>query len=174
MFKLTENQNYHYNVIDKIFLYPKDVYEAKYQVLINEREKVGLDNCNDPITAIEHSNDMQVCKMFIKEEYNSGKSYKVLIVFDDIISYMFTNRKLNSIVTELFIRGRGLKILLVFITQSYFRVPKDIGLIPALYVIMKISGKRELQQIAINYSSDIDLKIFWKFTKNVLQNRTLL
>ena len=127
-----------------------------------------MDNFNDPKTSIEHSNNMQVCKMFIKEEYNSGKSYKVLIVFDDIIAYMITNRKLNSIVTELFIRGRELNILLVFITQSYFKVPKDIRLNPGHHVIVKISGKRELQQIAINYSSDIDLKIVRKFTKIVL------
>ena len=127
-----------------------------------------MDNFNDPKTSIEHSNNIQVCKMFIKEEYNSGKSYKVLIVFDDIIAYMITNRKLNSIVTELFIRGRELNILLVFITQSYFKVPKDIRLNPGHHVIVKISGKRELQQIAINYSSDIDLKIVRKFTKIVL------
>ena len=133
-----------------------------------------MDNFNDPKTSIEHSNNIQVCKMFIKEEYNSGKSYKVLIVFDDIIAYTITNRKLNSIVSEVFIRGRELNILLVFISQSYFKVLKDIRLNPAHHVIVKISGKRELQQIVINYSSDIDLKVFWKFTKNVLQNRTLL
>ena len=119
-----------------------------------------MDNFNDPKTSIEHSNNIQVCKMFIKEEYNSGKSYKVLIVFDDIIAYTITNRKLNSIVSEVFIRGRELNILLVFISQSYFKVLKDIRLNPAHHVIVKISGKRELQQIVINYSSDIDLKIF--------------
>ena len=62
------------------------------------------------------------------DEYNIDKERKVLIVFDDMIADMINNKKLNSIVTELFIRGRKLNISLVFITQSYFKVPKDIRL----------------------------------------------
>ena len=76
---------------------------------------------------------------------------KILIVFDDMIADMIENKKLNSIVTELFIRGRKLNISLVFITQSYFEVPKD----DRLNTITKILNKRELQQIAINHSPDI-------------------
>ena len=71
---------------------------------------------------------------------------------------VLTNKKLNPIVTELFIRGRKLNISLVFITQSYFAVPKNIRLNSAYYFVMKISNKRELQQIAFNYSSDTDLQ----------------
>ena len=59
------------------------------------------------------------------DEYNPGKKRKILTVFDDLIADMINNKKLNSIVTELFIRGRKLNISLVFITESYFRVPKD-------------------------------------------------
>ena len=73
---------------------------------------------------------------------------------------MIHNKKLNSIVTELFIRGRKLNISLVFITQSYFKVPKDIRLNTSHFFIPKILNKRELQQIAINHSSDISTKDF--------------
>ena len=84
----------------------------------------------------------------------------MLIVFDDMIADMINNKKLNSIVTELFIRGRKLNISLVFIIQSYFKVPKDVRLNTTHFFIMKILNKRELQQIAISYSSDIDFKDF--------------
>ena len=73
-----------------------------------------------------------------------------------MIADMINNKKLNSIVTELFIRGRKLNISLVFITQSYFKVPKDVRLNSTH--VMKIPNKKELQQIALNHSSDIDFK----------------
>ena len=62
------------------------------------------------------------------EDYNLGREYKILIVFDDMIADMINNKKLNPIVTELFIRGRKLNISIVFITQSYFKVSKDVRL----------------------------------------------
>ena len=77
-----------------------------------------------------------------------------------MIADMINNKNLNSIVTELFIRGRKLKISLVFITQSYFKVPKDVRLTTTHFIITKIPSKRELQQIALNYSSDISTKDF--------------
>ena len=77
-----------------------------------------------------------------------------------MIANMINNKKLNSIVTELFIRGRKLNISLVFITQSYFKVPKDVRLNTSHFFIAKIPNKRELQQIAINHSSDINTKDF--------------
>ena len=93
-------------------------------------------------------------------EYSPDKERKTLIVFDDMIADMINNKKLNSIVTELFIRGRKLNISLVFITQSYFKVPKDVRLNTSHFFIAKIPNKRELQQIAINHSSDISTKDF--------------
>ena len=99
------------------------------------------------------------------EEYNPGKEHKILIVFDDMIPDMINNKKLNSVVTEMFIRGRKLKISLVFITQSYFKVPKDVRLNSTHFFAMKIPNKRELQQIALNHSSDIDFKDFMKIYK---------
>ena len=90
--------------IDKIYLYAKDPYEAKYQYLINKREKLGLNHDNDPKAFIECSNDMQDVYKNI-EEYNNGKKRKVLIVFDDMVADMINDKKLNPIVTKLFIRG---------------------------------------------------------------------
>ena len=154
--------------IDKIYLYAKDPYEAKYQYLINKREKVGLDHFDDPKAFIEYSNDMQDVHKSI-DDYNSRKKRKVLTVFDDMIADMINNKKLDSTVTELFIRGRKLNISIVFITQSYFKVPKDVRLNSTHFFIMKIPNKRELQQIALNHSSDIDFKdfmnIYKKYTK---------
>ena len=107
---------------------------------------------------MEYSNDMQ-------DVYKN----KVLIIFDDMIADMINNNKLNPIVTELFIRGRQLNISIVFITQSYFKVPKDVRLNSTHFFIMKIPNKRELQQIALNHSSDIGFKdfmnIYNKYTK---------
>ena len=82
-----------------------------------------------------------------------------------MIADMINNKKLNSVVTELFIRGRKLNIALVFITQSYFKVPKDIRLNSIHFFIMKILNKRELQQITLNHSSDIEFKDFMKIYK---------
>ena len=94
------------------------------------------------------------------DNYNLDKENKILTVFDDMIADVIKNKELNSIVTELFIRGRKLNISLVFITQSYFKVPKDVRLNTSHFFIMKIPNKRELQQIAINHSSDINTRDF--------------
>ena len=106
---------------------------------------------NDPKAFIEYSNDMHDVYKNI-DHYNPDKENKILIVFDDMIADMINNKKLNSIVTELFIRGRKLNISLVFITQSYFKVPKDVRLNTTHFFIMKIPNKREFQHIVINHS----------------------
>ena len=87
--------------IDKIYLYAKDPYEAKYQYLINKREKVELDHFKHPKAFMEYSNDMKDVYKNI-EKYNPGKKRKILIVFDDMIADMINNKKLNPVVTELF------------------------------------------------------------------------
>ena len=92
------------------------------------------------------------------EEYNSNKKRKILIVFDGMIADMLSNKKHNRIVTELLIRGRKLNISLVFMTQSYSTVSKNIRLNSTHYFIIKIPNKQELQQIAFNHSSDIDFQ----------------
>ena len=98
------------------------------------------------------------------DNYNLNKENKILIVFDDMIADMINNKKLNSLVTELFIRGRKLNISLIFITQSYFKVPKDVRNNSTHFFIVKISNKRELQQIAINHSSKDFIEIYRKCT----------
>ena len=97
----------------------------KYQFLINKRESIRLKHFNDPKAFIEYSNDMHDVYKNISD-YNPDKENKILTVFDDIIADMINNKKLNSIITELFIRSRKLNISPVFITRSYFKVPKDV------------------------------------------------
>ena len=105
-----------------------------------------------------------ISKMFTNE-CNEDKERKILIVIDDLIDDMTNNRKLNSIITELFIRDRKLNISLAFTTESYFKVLKDVRLNSAHFLIMKIPNKRELQQIALNNSSGISSKNFIKIYK---------
>ena len=120
---------------------------------------MGINHFKDPKAFIDYSNDKHDVYKNI-DDYNSDKKNKILIVFDDMIADMINNKKLNSIVTELFIRGRKLNISLVSVTQSYFKVPKDVRLNTSHFFIVKIPNKRELQQIAINHSSDINTKDF--------------
>ena len=141
-------------------MYAKDLYvKDLYQFSIKKRENIGLKHFNNPKAFIEYSNDMHDVYKNI-DHYNPDKENKILIVFDDMIADVINNKKLNSIVTEIFIRGRKLNISPVFITQSYFKVPKDVTLNTTHFFIMKIPNKRELQQIAINHSSDINIKDF--------------
>ena len=152
--------------IDKIYLYlyAKDPYEAQYQYLIKKREKVGLNHFNDLKAFMKYSNATQDVYENI-EDYNPEKKRKTLIVFDDMIADMINNKKLNPVVTELFIRGRKLNISILFITQSYFKVPKDVKLNSTQFFIMKIPNRRELRQTILNHSSDIDFKDFIKIYK---------
>ena len=107
------------------------------------------------------------------EEYNIGKKRKILIVFDDMIVDMINNKKLNPAVTELFIKGRKWDISIFFITQLHFKVPKDVRLNSTHFLIMTILNKREIQQMALNHSSDIEFKDFIKIYENVLLDHIL-
>ena len=104
-----------------MYLYTKDLYEAKYQYLVKKREKVGLNNYNDPKAFIEYSNNMQDVY-----KYNPGKKRKVLLVFDVWLVIWSMIKKLNPVVTELFTRGRKLNISIVFITKPYLKYQKDL------------------------------------------------
>ena len=109
----------------KSYLYAKDPYEAKCKLLVNKRENAGLKHLIDSKTFIEYLNDMDDIYKNI-EEYNPNKKRKIFFAFNDMITDMLSNKKPNPIVSGLFIRSRMLNVFLVFITQSYFAVPKNI------------------------------------------------
>ena len=147
--------------IDKIYLYAKDLSDSKCEYLIRNRENAGIKDLNDSKAFIECSNTMNDVYANI-DNYNLKIKRRILIFFDDMIADIMTNKKFQSIIKELFIRCRKLNISLVFITESYFPVPKDVRLNSTHYLIMKINNKRELQYIATNHSADIDYKDFIK------------
>ena len=146
-------------------------YEAKYHFLIKKCEDVGKKHFHDSKAFIEYSNDMHDIYKNI-EEYNPNKKRKILIVFDDMIADILSNKKPNPMETGLFIRGGKLSISLVFITQSYVAVSKNIRLNSMHYFIMKIPNKPELQEIAFNHISDIDYRDFRNLYKK-LYNKTI-
>ena len=129
--------------IDKIHLYARDLNETKYKILIKKRENAGRKHLSDPNAFIECSNMMDDVYEDIHNN-NLSRKRKILIIFDDMIADIMKNKKFQSVIKELFLRCRKLNISLVFITQSYFSVPKDVRLNSAHYLIMKISNKTEL------------------------------
>ena len=129
--------------------------------LIKKCENAGIKHLNDSKAFIECSNTMDDVYENI-DDYNLIARRKILIVFDDMIADIMTNKKFHPVVKELFIRCRKLNISLVFITQSYFSVPKDVKLNSSHYLIMKINNRKELQNIARTHSADVDYKDFMK------------
>ena len=155
--------------IDKIYLYAKDLSESKYEFLIKNHENAGIKHVNDPKAFIECSNTIDDIYENI-DDYNPNRKRKILTAFDDIIADIMTNKICQSIIKKLFIRCRKLNISLVFITQSYFSFPKSIRLNSTHYLIMKISNRQELQNIAIKHSADIDYKEFMKIYRECTKN----
>ena len=100
------------------------------------------------------------------EDCNKKRKRKVLIVFDDMISHVMSGKKAQQVLKELFTRCRKLNISFCFLTQSYFSVPKDVRLNCTHYIIFKLNNKRELQNIAINHSADIDYNDFVKIYRD--------
>ena len=132
------------------------------------KRKVEMENLKNPKAFADYSQTIDNVYENL-EEYNPIKKRRVLVVFDDMITDMESNKKLSPTVTELFLRGRKLNISIVFISQSYFKVPKTIRLNATHYFIVKIPNKRELQQIASNLFFDIDfigfVKLYEDYTK---------
>ena len=124
-------------------------------MVINKREKAGINFNNDPNAFIEYSNSMNDILSDI-EDYNIKRRRKVLKIFDDMISHVMSDKKAQQILKDLFIRCRKLNISLCFFTQSYFPVPKDVRLNCTYYILFKLNNRRELQNIAIDHSADID------------------
>ena len=139
LLKLVQKQN-NDNPVGKISLYAKDLSEPKYQFLIEKRENAGIKNFNDSTAFIEYWNTMNDVYSNI-DDYNPKRKRKILIAFDDMIADIMTNKRFQAISKE-FIRCRKLNISLVFITQSYFKTPKDVRLNSTHYLIMEIHNKR--------------------------------
>ena len=108
-----------------MYLYAKDLSESKYEFLIKKREEARLKHLNDLNAFIECSDTRDDVYENIND-YNPSRKRKNLTVFDDMIADIMGNKKFQAIMKEFFIRSRKLNILLVFITQSYFFVPKDV------------------------------------------------
>ena len=102
-------------IIDKIYLYAKDLEELKYKLLIDKREKAGINFNNDPNAFIQYSNSMDDILANI-EDYNKKRKRKILITFDDMIYHVMSNKKAQQIFKDLFIRCRKLNISLCFLT----------------------------------------------------------
>ena len=136
------------NLIDKIYLYAKDLSKPNYQFLIKKREDVEIKHLNDSKAFIEYSQCMDDVYNNT-DDYNPKRKRKKLIVFDDMIADIMTNKKFQSIIEELFIR-----LSLVFITQSYFSVPEEVRLNSTYYLIMKLMKLkfliRRLKQIKLS------------------------
>ena len=129
-----------FHPIDKIYLYAKDTDEKKYQYLINKREQAGIKNLNGPHAFMEYLSYMNDV-LDDSNNYNKNRDKKVLIISDDMIADIMRSEKFKAIV-----RCSKLDISIVFITQSYFRTPKDARLNSTHYILMKIGNKKELRR----------------------------
>ena len=126
--------------VDKVRFYVKDQFESKYQLLINRREKVGVKHERIPKALVNYCQTINDVHESL-EHYNPTKKRKALIVFDAMIADMKANKKLKLVIAELFMRGRELKISVVFTSSSYFPVSKTIRLIVMHCFIIKILNK---------------------------------
>ena len=154
-------------LLTRFIMYAKDLSEPKYQFLIEKREDSGIKNLDDPSGLIEYSNTMDDVYNNI-DDYNLKRKGRILIVFNDMIADIMTNKKFQAIIKELFIRCRKFNISCVFITQSYFRVPKDVRLNSTHYLTMKIHNRGELKNMCIDHSADIDYEDFLKIYGNCI------
>ena len=150
--------------IDKIYLYVKDPFKSKYQLLITGREKLGIEILKNLKAFVDYSQTIDHVYENLEDD-NPTKKRRALIVFDDMIADMESNKELSPVVTDLFLGERRLNISLGFISKSYFEVPKTVRLNATHCFIMKILNKKDLQQIASNHSSNTDFKDFMKLYK---------
>ena len=156
-----DQEKHKQNYIDKIYFYAKDLSKAKYEFSIKKRQNVGIRHLNNPNAFTECSNTMDNVYENIND-YNPISKRKKLMVFDDMIKDIMTNKKFQAIIKELFIMCRKLNISLAFITQSYFSVPEAVRLNSTHYLIMKINNRKELQNTTINHPADIHYKDYMK------------
>ena len=127
--------------------------------MIKKREDAGIENLNDPNAFIEYSNTTDDVYNNI-DDNNPKRKRKLLIVFNDMTADIMTNKRFEAIIKELFIRYRKLNISLVFITQSYFSVPKEVRLNSRHYLMMRIHNKRELKKLLLIIQQILTTKMF--------------
>ena len=123
------------NLIDKTDLYAKDLNEPKYQFLIKKRKDVVIKHLNDPKTLIEYSKYRIMFTIIVIVTIRKEKR-KILIVFDDIIADIMTNKKFQPRIKEFSITCRKLNIYIVFVTKSYFFVPREVTLNSTHYTLI--------------------------------------
>ena len=148
--------------IDRIYFCIKDPFKLKYQFLFNGREKVGIEQLKNPKPFIDYSQTIDNVHKKLGD-YNPAKNRKVLMIAD-----IEANKKLSFIITELFIRAKKVNISLFSILQSYSILSKDIRP-SATHFVMNLPNKKELQQIVLNHSFDLEFQD-WSFTKIIKKN----
>ena len=141
--------------IGKKILYARYLSKRKYEYSIKKREGVEIYHANNPKAFIDCSNTMGDVYENI-DDGNPIRKRKKIIVFDDMIADIMHSRRFQALIKELFIRGIKLNISLVFITQCYFSGPKEFRLNSTHYLVMKINNRKELQNIVVDHSADID------------------
>ena len=146
-------------ILTKFICMQEDLSEPKYEYLIKKRDDAGIKHLNNPNEFIECSNRMDDVYGNIND-YNLIRKRKKIIVFDDMIAHIMTNKRFLS---------HNQRIVYL----SYFSVPKDVTLNTTHYFVMKINNKRELQNIAINHSANIDYQDFMKIIENVQKNHII-
>ena len=143
------------NIIDKIYLYAKDLNEPRYQFLIKRCEDVGIKHLNAPQAIIEYSQYVNDVHNNIVD-YNPNRNRKILIEFDDMVADIMTNGKIQAM-----IKKKTIKLYKYHSSHNLiFSVLKKVRLNSTCYLIMKIRNKRRLQNIATNHSAEIDYKDF--------------
>ena len=138
------------SIVDKIYSHAKDLEEPKCKLLIDEEKKLEL--------------VLMMIQLLLLSILILWMIF--LIIFYDMISHVISDEKAQQILKDLFIRCRKLNVLLCFLTLSYFSVPKSVTLNCTHYILLKLNNKRELQNIAINHSADIDYKDFIKIYRD--------
>lgn len=123
--------------IDKIYLFARDLNEHKYELLINTRKKAGISHYNDENAFIESFDSMDYV-FFNIDDFNIGRKRKVVIIFDDMIPDIVTNKNYQQVIKELFIRSRKINISLIFLSQSFFSIPKNVRLNSRQFYFLKL------------------------------------
>ena len=153
--------------IDKIYLYAKDLSETKYEFLFKKCEDVGIKHYNVLNAFVECSNTMADVYENI-DAYNPSRKRNILIVLMTWLQTLWQTKNFKLQLKN-YLLGAENWITLVFMTQSYFFLRKDMRLNSTHCLIMKINSKKESQNIVINHSADIDYKDFMKIYRECIK-----